>query len=113
MNPAFNPQPSFAFCPEQSDMFTFTTEHGFCAVVFEEIQGFLADSDKESLAQFGSKVYVKSGNVFYHAVESVPELVARYSAMVKARATPAAEATTLSGATPIVEKQTTRSVSWK
>lgn len=85
MNPAFNPQPTFPFCPEQLDIFCFMTRHGFCGVVFEEVQGFLADTDDETLAQFGSRVYVKQSDVHYPTVESVPELVARYADMKKRR----------------------------
>lgn len=86
MNPAFNPQPTYHCNTEQVDMFCFMTKKGFAAIEFTDIQGFLADSDDETLAQFGSRVFVKSQPDFcYAAVESVPELVARYADMKKRR----------------------------
>lgn len=103
MNPAFNPQPTYPCCVEQLDMFCFMTAKGFAAIEFSDIQGFMADADTVTLAQFGSRVFVKSqADWAYAAVESVPELVARYADMKKRReaalaiSAPPAKPTTLS-----------------
>lgn len=85
MNPAFNPQPTYLCNTEQLDMFCFQTKFGFAAIEFSDIQGFMADADLDTLAQFGSKVFVKSQDVCYPAVESVPDLVARYADMKRRR----------------------------
>lgn len=85
--PEFNPPASYPFCEDQLDLFCFITKSGFAAIEFTDVQGFLADADLNSLAQFGSRVFVKSQPDFcYAAVESVPDLVARYADMVKRRA---------------------------
>ena len=109
MNPAFNPQPTYPFCTEQYDMFCFITKHGFAAVDFDDVQGLMADSDLDTLAQFGSKVFVKSQDVCYPAVESVPDLVARYADMKKHRAAALAlggnAPATKPGSTPLTWKK--------
>lgn len=103
MNPAFNPQPTYPCNTEQLDMFCFMTAKGFAAIEFSDVQGFMADADTVTLAQFGSRVFVKSQDVCYPAVESVPDLVARYADMKRRRAEalklsepPAAKPTSLS-----------------
>lgn len=87
MNPAFNPVPTYLACPDQLDIFIFQTRTGFAGIEFSDVQGFLADADDHSLASFGTRVFVKSQPDFcYAAVESVPELVARYADMKRRRA---------------------------
>lgn len=85
MNPAFNPQPTYLACPDQLDIFIFQTRTGFAGIEFTDIQGFMADADDPSLASSGSRVFVKSQDVCYPAVESVPDLVARYADMKRRR----------------------------
>jgi hypothetical protein len=85
MNPAFNPQPTYPCNPDQLDIFCFMTKKGFAGIEFTDVQGFMADCDDDSLASFGSRVFVKSQDVCYPAVESVPELVARYADMKRRR----------------------------
>lgn len=109
MNPSFNPQPTFHANPDQNEMFIFTTKHGFAAVVLDFITGFQTCSDLDSLAQFGTNIFVKGDDSYYTAIESVPELVARYAEMKKRRSSvenvPLSQGvTTLSNSAPGVWK---------
>lgn len=88
MNPAFNPQPTFPFCTMQEEMFCFITKQGFAAVDLDQIQGFQSVSEDETLAQFGSRIFMTGDPVFFDCVESVPDLVARYAELKKRRRSP-------------------------
>lgn len=101
MNPAFNPQPTFHSNPDQNEMFVFMTKHGFAAVTIDLIAGFQTVSDLDAMAQFGTNIFVQGDSTYYTAIESVPELVARYAEMKKRRA--AAENLTVVGAPGVAQ----------
>ncbi|MFM6926957.1 MAG: hypothetical protein ACKOX6_00745 [Bdellovibrio sp.] len=85
MNPAFNPQATFHACPDQNEFFVFMTKHGFAAIRFDLVHSFQSCSDNETLAQFGTNIFTVGDDTYFTAIESVPELVARYAEMQKRR----------------------------
>jgi hypothetical protein len=105
--PIFNPLPTYPFCEDQLEVFTFMGQHGFMGIVFDMVQGFMPQPGETTLSQFGSWVFVEGGAYHYEAVESVPELVARYADMKKRRAEAAAAAAkvTVTTGAPSVWKQ--------
>ena len=80
----FNPQASLPFCPAQNEMFTFLAQHGFAAIALGEVQGIVA-GESVTNHPVNSWIFVKTGHLHYESIESVPELVARYS-MLQQRA---------------------------
>jgi hypothetical protein len=83
--PPFNPEPTYPFAPGQLEVFCFVGRHGFLGIAFEMVQGFMACAD-EPEATPCSWVFVEDGTYHYEAIESVPELVARYADMKRRRA---------------------------
>ena len=73
----FNPSATLLFCPDQTDFLCFRSPEGFSAVDLNLVEGFCAGNVEDGTH---TTIQLTNGSA-YSSVESVPELVARYSAV--------------------------------
>lgn len=121
-HPVTNPEPTFPFCPDQTDFLCVMGPDGFLAIDLNLIEAFHAGRRHEHLKQpeYFTTIQLTNNNS-YESTEAVPVLVARYAAIkakryaiertereVVAAATPSPTPAPAAGATTAVRWTTPR-----
>lgn len=79
-----NPAATFPFCPDQTDFLQFRSPDGFAGVRLDLVEGFVAYNSDDKVYPYLTRIHLKNGS-YYDAVDSVPELVARFTAVKRLR----------------------------
>lgn len=79
----FNPAATFLFCPDQTDFLCFRSPEGFAAVDLNLVEGFTAGAEEAATGRINPELTTiqLTNNSQYFSAESVPTLVARFSAV--------------------------------